>query len=73
MRWLFPAKSPLRTLGVLAHHGWKFLRMVTIPGFLTLKHLYRRSIFLKFKNKNVIKIEINPIRPHYELNFYPIK
>jgi hypothetical protein len=35
--------------------------MVTIPGFLTLKDLYRRSTFKKnFKHENVIKMKNKP-------------
>jgi hypothetical protein len=46
---------------VLAVRVRKILRMVTIPGFLIRKDLYRVSIiFLKLKHENVIKIKNKP-------------
>jgi hypothetical protein len=46
---------------VLAVRGQKILRMVTIPGFLTRKDLYRVSIiFFKLKHENVIKMKNKP-------------
>jgi hypothetical protein len=46
----------LSCVGQLDHHVPKVLRMVAMPGFLTLKDLYCRSIFFKrFIHENVIK------------------
>jgi hypothetical protein len=43
---------------VLAIRGRKILQMVTSPGLLTWKDLYRiSSNFLKFKHENVIKMK----------------
>jgi hypothetical protein len=62
--------------GVLTVHGRIFLLMVTIPGFLTLKDLYRRSLFFIFKFGNIIKMknELTRLGPiTYELQIYPMK
>jgi hypothetical protein len=46
---------------VLAVRRRKILRMITSPGFLTRKDLYRISIiFSKFKHENVIKMKNKP-------------
>jgi hypothetical protein len=46
---------------VLAVRGRKILGMVTSPGFLTMKDLYRvRKFFYKFKLENVIKMKNKP-------------
>jgi hypothetical protein len=45
---------------VLAVRGRKTLRMVTIPGFLIRKDLYRVNNFLKLKHENVIKMKNKP-------------
>jgi hypothetical protein len=49
---------------VLAVPGRKILRMVTIPGFLTLKDIYSRNINLKnLITKTSLKGKLNLIRP----------
>jgi hypothetical protein len=46
---------------VLAVRGRKILRMVTIPGYLIQKDLYRVSIIFKnLKHENVIKMKNKP-------------
>jgi hypothetical protein len=52
----------------------KNLPVVTIPGTLTLKHLYRIRLHFKIKNKKTsFKWKIILIRPYCELNIYVMK
>jgi hypothetical protein len=40
--------------------GKKNLRIITVPGFLNQKDLYRRSKYKNFKYDNVIKMKNKP-------------
>jgi hypothetical protein len=66
-------KTHLSRVGrVLANRIPNVLRVVTIPGFITRKDLYREAYFLNFKHENVIKMKNKPDPTYFNLQIYPM-